>query len=68
MLVLTRRVNELIKVGDNVTVKVCGVNGNQVKIGIIAPRDIDIVRDNCKKDRDKNIIVRGSKEKTEEVK
>jgi carbon storage regulator CsrA len=56
MLVLTRRVNESIKIGEDITVHLYAINGNQIKIGIQAPRDINIVRDNCKKDRLKNPI------------
>jgi carbon storage regulator len=48
MLVLTRRPNESFFVGDNVNIKVLEIRGSQVKIGIDAPRDIQIVRDNVK--------------------
>ena len=56
MLILTRRINESIKIGNDITIHICGINGNQIKIGILAPRNIDIVRDNCKKDKLKNLI------------
>jgi len=45
MLILTRRVGESILIGDNVTVTVLGVNGNQVKIGINAPKDTPVHRE-----------------------
>lgn len=44
MLVLTRKVGESINIGDEVTVKVLEVNGANIKIGINAPRDISIYR------------------------
>ena len=39
MLILTRRVGETLMIGDSVTVTVLGVKGNQVRIGINAPKD-----------------------------
>ena len=45
MLILTRRVGETLVVGDNVTVTVLGVKGNQVRIGVNAPRDISVHRE-----------------------
>ena len=48
MLVLTRRPNESFYVGDNVNIRVLEVKGSQVKIGIEAPREIQIVRDDVK--------------------
>lgn len=45
MLVLTRRVNETLVVGDDVTVTILSVSGNQVRIGIKAPRHVSIHRE-----------------------
>jgi carbon storage regulator len=44
MLVLTRRVDESIAVGENILITVLGIEGDRVKIGISAPRDIPILR------------------------
>lgn len=45
MLILTRRVDESLVIGDNVTVTVLGVKGNQVRIGVDAPRDVSVHRE-----------------------
>jgi carbon storage regulator len=45
MLILTRRVGETIMVGDNVTFTVLGVRGNQVRLGINAPREVEVHRE-----------------------
>ena len=44
MLILTRRMNETLMVGDDVRVTVLGINGNQVRIGVKAPRHIPVHR------------------------
>jgi len=45
MLILTRRVGETLMVGDNITVTVLGVKGNQVRLGVNAPRDVAVHRE-----------------------
>ncbi len=45
MLILTRRVGESLMVGDDITVTVLGVKGNQVRIGVNAPRDVAVHRE-----------------------
>jgi carbon storage regulator len=45
MLILTRREGETLLIGDNIEVTVLAVNGSQVRIGIEAPRDVTILRE-----------------------
>ncbi|MCB1732041.1 MAG: carbon storage regulator CsrA [Halieaceae bacterium] len=45
MLILTRRVGESLMVGDEITVTVLGVKGNQVRIGVNAPKDVAVHRE-----------------------
>ncbi|HEX7029120.1 MAG TPA: carbon storage regulator CsrA [Gammaproteobacteria bacterium] len=45
MLILTRRVGETVMIGDNVTVTVLGVKGNQVRLGVNAPKDVAVHRE-----------------------
>lgn len=45
MLILTRRVGECMLIGDDIQVTVLGVKGSQVRLGIDAPKHVDIVRE-----------------------
>lgn len=45
MLILTRRVGESLIIGDDVTVTVLGVKGNQVRVGVNAPKNVSVHRE-----------------------
>jgi carbon storage regulator len=45
MLILTRRLNEAVMIGDEVTVTVLGIKGGQVRLGISAPKDVAVHRE-----------------------
>jgi len=45
MLILTRRVGESLMIGDNINVTVLGVKGNQVRLGVNAPREVAVHRE-----------------------
>ncbi|WP_080899402.1 carbon storage regulator CsrA [Pseudomonas amygdali] len=42
MLVLTREIGETFSIGDDITVQILGINGNQVRLGVNAPKDIKV--------------------------
>ena len=45
MLILTRRVGETLMIGDQITVTILGVKGNQVRVGVHAPKDVSVHRE-----------------------
>lgn len=45
MLILTRRIGESLVIGNNVTITVLGVKGNQVRIGVNAPKEVSVHRE-----------------------
>ena len=44
MLILTRRVGEAVHIGNNITVRVVGVKGGQVRIGFDVPKEVNVIR------------------------
>ncbi|MCQ2009659.1 carbon storage regulator CsrA [Sporolactobacillus sp. STSJ-5] len=44
MLILTRKLGESIRIGDDIEVKIVAVSGDQIKLGITAPREVDVNR------------------------
>jgi carbon storage regulator len=63
MLILTRRAGEALRIGDEIEVTVMAVNGSQVRIGINAPRDIAVDREEIaeRKRRDREALSAGAK-------
>lgn len=62
MLILTRRVGESVMIGDDVTITVLGVKGNQVRLGVNAPKDVAVHREEIYEriQREKNDDSRGN--------
>lgn len=44
MLILSRKTDQAIKIGDNITITIIDIHGDQVKIGVDAPRDVKVFR------------------------
>lgn len=64
MLILTRRVGETIMIGDDVTITVLGVQGSQVRIGVNAPNDVSVHREEIYRriEAEKAALARGEEE------
>lgn len=45
MLILTRRIGETLKIGDNIDITVLGIKGNQARLGIKAPKEVSVHRE-----------------------
>ena len=71
MLILTRRVGETVMIGDDVTITVLGVKGNQVRVGINAPKTVAVHREEIyeriKREQQTNGQTNGHTEKTKAV-
>lgn len=52
MLVLTRKVNEEILIGDNIRIKIVDIGAGRIRVGISAPREITVLRDEVIRDFD----------------
>jgi carbon storage regulator len=52
MLILTRRVEETLVIGDDIRVVVLGIKGNQVRLGVQAPRDMQVDREEIRERKD----------------
>ena len=65
MLILTRRVGETVMIGNEVTVTVLGVKGNQVRVGVNAPKDVAVHREEIyeriKREQDSNVAPSNAK-------
>ena len=49
MLVLTRKVGQKVMIGDNIEVTILAINGGQIKVGIAAPKSVDVDREEIRK-------------------
>jgi carbon storage regulator len=69
MLILTRRAGETLRIGDEIEVTVMAVNGSQVRIGINAPRNIAVDREEIaeRKRRDREALAAGAQPVTERI-
>lgn len=59
MLILTRKDGETIKIGDNVSITVLSMHGSQVRIGIEAPKEVSVHREEVYKRKQRNALLGG---------
>ena len=64
MLILTRRVGETVMIGDDIEVTVLGVRGNQVRLGVKAPREVGVHREEIynRIKREEQALTQGSRQ------
>lgn len=56
MLILTRRIGESLQIGDDITLTVLAVKGNQVRIGVVAPKDVAVHREEVSDREDRQAV------------
>ena len=56
MLVITRKAGEAVHIGDNIVVRILGIQNGQTSIGIDAPKEIEIQRDNIKNKKKSEVV------------
>jgi len=59
MLILTRRIGETLKIGDNITVTVLDVKGSQVRVGVVAPKDTRVDREEVRRRIEAELLAQG---------
>ena len=59
MLILTRRIGETLQIGDDITVTVLDVKGTQVRVGVVAPKDTRVDREEVRRRIEAELVARG---------
>jgi len=60
MLILSRRIGEQLLIGDDILVEVIEISGSQVRLGVMAPRAVKVLRDELLEDDDPRVVWRAS--------